>query len=403
MAKLVRTTISMKTVESLEVEHDSVFWDRDLPGFGVRVYPTGSKFYVAQTRAGGRPAKRVTLGRHGVITAEEARRRAARFIARVKSGGEPVAEPARKAGGPAVGELARAWLEEHVAVRCKPKTAQMYRLIVEKHILPALGRTPALAVDHKAAADLHHALRATPAMANQAVDVLSRIWNAAVERGRLPEAAANPCRLVARNPARRRERFLSAEEFRRLGRALTEAGTRKGVSVHAAAAIRLLVLTGCRKSEILALRWEDVDLAAGEFMLTDSKTGPRSVSLSPEAAEALANVPRLAGNPWVIPGRGLGERMRNLNDPWKVVRERAGLRGVRLHDLRHSFASRALALGESLPAIGKLLGHSKVETTARYAHPARDSVREAALKISESIAADLLARRPLQGPSTTLR
>jgi len=391
VAKLVRTTISRKTVESLEVERDTVFWDRDLPGFGVRVYPTGSRFYVAQTRAGGRPAKRVTLGRHGVITAEEARRRAASFIARVKAGGEAAAEPAAKAGGPAVGELARAWLEEHVAVRCKPGTVRMYRLVVEKHLLPALGGTPALALDHAKVADLHHALRATPVMANQAVDVLSRIWNAAVERGRLPGGAGNPCRLLGRNRARGRERFLSAEEFRRLGRALSE---RKGVSVHAAAAVRLLALTGCRKSEILALRWEDVDLEAGEFMLTDSKTGPRSVPLSPEAAEVLANVPRLAGNPWVIPGRGPGERMRNLNDPWRIIRERAGLRGVRLHDLRHSFASRALALGESLPAIGKLLGHARVETTARYAHPARDSVREAALKVSESIAADVLKDYP---------
>ena len=394
MAKLARTTISRRTVESLEVERDTVYWDSELPGFGVRIYPTGSRVYVAQTRAGGRPAKRVTLGRHGVITAEEARKRAALFIARVKTGEEPLAEPVRKACGPAVGELARAWLEEHVAVRCKPKTAQSYRLIVERHILPALGKTPALGVDHAKVADLHHALRATPVMANQAVDTLSRIWNAAVERGLLPEGAVNPCRLVTRNRERRRERFLSAEEFRRLGRALTEAGSRKGVSVHAVVAIRLLVLTGCRKSEILALRWEDVDLEAGELTLTDSKTGPRRVSLSPEAAKVLEEVPRLPGNPWVIPGRVAGERMRNLNDPWEIIRERAGLEDVRLHDLRHSFASRALALGESLPAIGKLLGHARVETTARYAHPARDSLREAALLVSESIAADVLSDYP---------
>lgn len=391
MAKLRRTTISKRTVESLEVERDTVYWDKDLPCFGVRVYPTGSKFYVAQTRAGGRPAKRVTLGRHGVITAEEARRRAALVITRVKAGGEP-AEPVHKARGPTVGELAQAWLEEHVAVHWKPKTAEMYRLIVERHIMPALGRMPALLVDHAKAADLHHALRATPVMANHVIDTLSRIWNAAVERGRLPEGVAiNPCRLVARNRERRRERFLSTEEFRRLGRALTEAGTRKGVSVHAVAAIRLLVLTGCRKSEILSLRWEDVDLAAGELRLADSKTGARCVSLSPEAAEVLANVPRVVGNPWVIPGKVPGKHMRNLSDPWEIIRERAGLRDVRLHDLRHSFASRALALGESLPAIGKLLGHARVETTARYAHPARDSVKEAALLVSESIASDVLS------------
>ena len=335
----------------------TVFWDSELPGFGVRVYPTGSRFYVAQTRARGRPAKRVTLGRHGVITAEEARRRAAHVIAQVKSGGEP-AELVSKAKGPAVGELAQAWLEEHVAVRWKPRTARMYRLIVERHILPAL------AVDHAKTADLHHALRATPVMANHVIDTLSRIWNAAVDRGRLPEGVINPCRLVARNRERRRERFLSTKEFRRLGRTLTEAETRKGVSVHAVAAIRLLVLTGCRKSEILSLRWKDVDLVAGELKLTDSKTGPRCVSLSPDAAEVLAKAPRVAGNPWVIPGKVPGKHMRNLSDPWEIIRERAGLRDVRLHDLR--------------PLL----------------RLARDSVREAALEVSESIAADVLKGYP---------
>ena len=124
--------------------------------------------------------------------------------------------------------------------------------------------------------------------------------------------------------------------------------------------------------------------------LPETKTGPRTISLSPEAAQVLAAIPRVDGNPHVIPGRIKGKAMRNLNDPWDIICERAGLEDMRIHDARHSFASRALALGESLPMIGKLLGHTQVETTARYAHLAEDSVRESAVRVSDSIAADIL-------------
>ena len=395
MARLQETTISRRTVEGLKVEKDTVFWDSELSGFGVRVYPSGSKYYVVQTRAGGKAAKRMTVGRHGVLTAEEARRRAALIVSRIKAGEEPVPEPlaASLADGPTVGELAAVYLDEHVASRCKPKTAAMYRLIVDKHIAPALGRRPALAVGQARVTELHHGLSATPVMANQAVDTLSRIYNVAEDRGLIPEGS-NPCRFTVKNRERKRERFLTDEEFRRLGRVLAEAETCKGVSAHAVAAIRLLMLTGCRRNEILTLRWDEVDPEAKELRLADSKTGARTISLSPEAAGVLARIPRVAGNPHVIPGRIKGTRMRNVNDPWDVIRDRAGLGDVRLHDLRHSWASRALALGESLPMIGRLLGHTQVETTARYAHLARDSVQESAARIAESIAADILGGQP---------
>ncbi len=259
-----------------------------------------------------------------------------------------------------MGDLARRWLDEHVAVRCKPKTVEMYALIVRKHLLPAFGKVPAPALDHARVTGLHHSLRATPLMANRTVDVLSRIWNAAEDRGQLPEAS-NPCRLVVKNRERKRERFLSEEEFRRLGKTLAEAETRKGVSVHAVAAIRLLLLTGCRRNEILTLRWRNVDLEARELKLEDSKTGARVVPLLPEAADVLANIPHIEGNPWVIPGKLKGKRMRNLNDPWELICERAKIENARLHDCWHSFASGALALGEGLPMIGRLLGHTQVK------------------------------------------
>ena len=220
-------------------------------------------------------------------------------------------------------------------------------------------------------------------------DGASRIERDGQSWFRVPDGT-NPCRSVRKYPAHGRERFLTDTEFRRLGEVLGEAPTEGGVSVHAVAAIRLLMLTGCRKSEILSLQWTDIDLEAGELRLRESKTGPRAVPLSPPAAKVLAELPRVPGNPWVIPGQKPDTHMTNLDDPWRIVRERAGVENVRIHDCRHSFASRALALGESLPVIAKLLGHSQIQTTARYAHLARDSVNASAARVAASIAEDFL-------------
>ena len=398
MAKLQYSTISKRTVEALSVEKDTVFWDRELTGFGVRVYPTGGRVYVAQSR-GPDGAKRVTVGRHGVISADQARRRAALIIARIKAGEEPVPAPMTPRNGPTVAELAARYLEEHVAVRCKAATAVQCRQVVDKYILPELGKVPLVAVERGHVIDLHHKLSGVPAMANLVIATLSRMFNQA-EAWELVADGGNPCRFVNKYQERKRERFLTEEEFRRLGRVLSEAGNGTGVSAQAAAAIRLLMLTGCRRNEILSLRWEDVDLDANELHLIDSKTGARAVPISPSAAKFLAELPRILGTPWVFPGKKPGAHMRNINGPWEIVRARAGIENVRLHDLRHSFASRALALGESLPMIGKLLGHTQIETTARYAHLARDSVQESAARIADSIAEDILRNRqaPKSGP-----
>ena len=390
MAKLDRTTISRRTVERLKADKDTVFWDSELLGFGVRVYPTGRKVYVVQTRAAGKDGKRVTVGRHGVISAEEARRRAALIVSRIKAGEEPIPEPmaVALANGPTVADLAAMYVKEVVAVRLKPASAKSYRGVIEKHILPALGRKPAQSVDHATVSAFHHGLSKTPAAANRAVEMLFRIYRAAEERELIPEGS-NPCRQIAMYRQRRHERFLTDREFHRLGRVLDEAERSGGARAHAAMAIRLLLLTGCRKSEILNLRWDHIDLEAREMRLPDSKTGPRTVQLSPAATAVLARIPHVDGNPYVIPGTRRDNGMSNLQRHWVRIRKRAGLEEMRLHDCRHSFASRALALGESLPMIGRLLGHSQVATTARYAHLARDSVHEAARRVSDGIEAIL--------------
>ena len=385
MGRRKRMALSGRVVDALPVtDRDTIYWDRDLPGFGVRVYTTGSKVYLVQGR-GPEGSRRAALGRHGVIAAEEARRRGAGALARIAAGAAPEPGP----DGPTVADLAERYLREHVAVRCKPATVYGYGRIVRKNVLPALGKLPLAAVERRHVAEMHYRLRRTPVAANDAVAALSRMFNRAEAWGMAPPGS-NPCRRVPRYRTRRLERFLTEDEFRRLGETLDAMEAEGRLPVHAAAALRLLTLTGCRRGEIVDLRWDDVRLEKNEIRLRDSKTGPRTVPLSPAAARVFADIPRVPGNPWVIAGRKPGARLAHITYYWYRVRGRAGLEDVRLHDLRHSFASRALALGETLPMIGRMLGHTKIQTTARYAHLARDSVRDSAVRVADSIAADIL-------------
>lgn len=387
MAKLQDGTLSNRMVGRLAVAKDTVYWDRELTGFGVRVYPTGSKVYVVQVR-GPKGPRRVTVGRHGVINADEARKRAASVIARVKAGEEAVPGRVKPTGGSTVAELARRYMEEHVAVRCKPSTAELTRAVVYNHIIPALGGVPLEVLERAQVAELHQRLNKTPPMANMVVRTLKMMYRLAEGWGMVPKGC-NPCRAIVKYPDSKRERFLTDREYTRLGRVLDEAENRRGSSA-AVAAIRLLMLTGCRKSEILSLRWENVSLEAGEFRLPDAKTGARVVSLSPPALKLLSCLQRTPGSPWVFPGKNPDAHFRSIYHAWAIICSRAGLEDVRIHDLRHSYASRALALGESLAMIGKLLGHSQIKTTARYAHLERDSVRESAERVAASIADDVL-------------
>ena len=197
---------------------------------------------------------------------------------------------------------------------------------------------------------------------------------------------SNPCRHVKRFKEEKRERFLSDEEYQRLGAALKEIEQERSETPSVIAAVRLLMLTGCRLSEIQKLRWEHVDLDAGELRLADTKSGAKVVHLGDPAIAVLRALNRQEDNPWVIAGRKPGSHLTDLQHPWRRIRARAGLDDVRIHDLRHSFASGGLLVGEGLPMIGKLLGHTQVQTTARYAHLANDPVKSAANRISSRIA-----------------
>jgi len=306
----------------------------------------------------------------------------------------PAGSELRLGAGPhaaTVADVARRYLSSHVAVNCKPKTMELYRTVIDNHIMPALGERPVGAVRRSDVTALHHALHDRPAVANCTVQVLSQLFRKAQQWGLAPEGT-NPCRAVRKYKPRLRNRSLARDEYRHLGQALRD-GEREGwVSAPAVAALRLLILTGCRRDEILTMHWDDVDRRAREIRLRDSKSGPCMVALTPAVESVLDGIPRVRGNPWVIVGEAPGSRLRTLKSVWRRVKRRAGLKDVRLHDLRHSYATRALALGVEQTMIGKLLNHAQMQSTARYAHVLADSEKAAAARIGDRIAAHVAGR-----------
>ena len=376
--------ISKRSVDAVKAGGtDAVYWDGELTGFGLRVRRSGRKSYVVQTRIAGKLCW-FTIGPHGPLNPDQARARALEILACAKKGIDPRDADARREAEPSMADLGRRFLEEYVPVHCKPSTREEYSRSVRLFVDPVIGELRVPEVQRKDIAALHHGLRDKPYQANRTLGVLSKMFSLAEVWGWRPDGT-NPCRHVKRYKEHKRERFLSPEETERLGQVLRDVEEEMPSAV---AAFRLLLLTGCRMSEIRDLRWEYVKDDCIE--LPDAKTGGRVVPLGPEARAVLSAIPRDEDNPWVIAGRLPGSHLTDLQRPWRRIRKQAGLEGVRIHDLRHSFASRALALGESLTMIGKLLGHTQVQTTARYAHLARDSIQTAAARITGSIGGNLL-------------
>ena len=268
MPKRPNPKITKRMVDALSVQgNPGVGWDRDLPGFGVRLYPTGRITYVVQSR-GPNGSRRVTLGKHGGITPEQACQRAAAAIDRIKARQEPLAAGSDSVPERTVGELAEQCLIRYVDVQCKASTAKRYRQVLRCHIVPALREMPVGAVEREHIAAIHHTLRDKRGTANNVLWVLSKMFSLAEAWGLRP-AGSNPCRTVKAYKMKRRERFLSREEYRRIGWALHEAKSNGSAWPPAVAAIRMLMLTGCRREEIAKLRWDDVDCTAGHLRLRD--------------------------------------------------------------------------------------------------------------------------------------
>ena len=276
------TKITKRTVDAAQANGaDQFLWDSDLKGFGLKVTPAGNKVYILQYRKGGRgtPTKRVTIGRHGALTPEQARKEAARLSGAVAGGADPAAVRAAEKTAPTVAAFAERFLSEHVATKTKSSTAIEYRRLIEIYVLPAIGRKPMRDVSRADISRLHHDQRTKPYAANRALAVLSKMFTLAEKWGDR-EDGSNPCRHVERYAERKRERMLSADEFGRLADALKAPGR----SPYVVAAIKLLVFTGARLSEILTLQWAWIDFERGEARLPELKD--RRQDLAPPAARA---------------------------------------------------------------------------------------------------------------------
>ena len=424
---MAKPKLTKSVVDALQPrERDYVTWCGQLPGFGVRTRPTGRKSYITQYDFNGRTRK-VTIGTHGPMTVDLARDKARAVLANAQLGVDEAEAKAKRRAEMTVAELC----DEYLAEGCDKKKASTIATDkgrIARHIKPLLGTKK---ISDVSRGDIERFMRAVATgktakvftneqgnrvavtggkgTATRTVRLLGGIFSYAVKHGYIDANPRSGVQLYADNKGKR---YLSSDEFQRLGDALREAETlglpwqfnegvkekhrpkkaenqREIMSPHAIAAIRLLMLTGCRLSEILKLRWDDVDFSRGLLDLSDSKTGAKEVLLGAAALKVLADIPRIEGNPYVIVGETSDKPRSDLKRPWKRITSHADLPDVRLHDLRHSFASVGVASGMGLPIVGKLLGHTSPSTTARYAHIAEDASRRALNTIESTIAAGI--------------
>jgi len=388
--------LSKRSVDAAEAEDVRyIVWDKELKGFGLRVEPSGTKTYICRYRAGG--GRRGTLrqfkiGTHGKLTPDQARDAAAGVLAKAELGQDPQAVKTAYREGLTIAELCDLYLAEGVSSK-KESTLKLDRIRIARHIKPRLGTMKVAEVDR---GDIERLMQdvgsgkirgeATPhtrggkGAASRTVGLLSGIFTFAVARKLRSD---NPAKGIKRFADGRRERFLSPKELAKLGEVLAQAEVRGARPGHIAI-LRLLALTGTRKNEIARLRWAEVDAEGGYLRLDDSKTGRKVVPLGAPALTILAETPR-AGD-WVFPDpKHPNEPIRGLDWAWVGIRNEAGMPELRIHDLRHSFASVALAGGSGLHLIGKLLGHADTSSTQRYAHLADDPLKAAADRVAQTI------------------
>tara|TARA_R110000868_G_scaffold313316_6_gene574317 strand:- start:9265 stop:10557 length:1293 start_codon:yes stop_codon:yes gene_type:complete len=417
-----RKKLTLATIKTLSP--GEVVWDSEVAGFGVRCQGA-SKSYILKYRIGGRQ-RWLTIGRHGSPwTPEMARKEATQVLGQIVSGSDPAAHKKASREAPTVKEFGKRFLEDYADAKRKPRTAAFYRDILERIVYPKMGSKRLRDVTRADIAKLHTSLAEHPYQANRVLAVLSKVFNTAEAWGERPDAS-NPCRHIEKFKETARERFLSPKELAALGDALRIFESRwiaaEGINekIKAAkarnddalaqalkleledigrivtpgtiAAIRLLIFTGARLSEILTLEWAWVDIENGAARLPDSKTGAKTLQLPPPAIEVLNSLAHVKDNPYVIVGAKAKSHMVNLQKPWREIRKVAKLPDVRIHDLRHAFASVAASSGMALPIIGKMLGHSQPQTTARYAHLSNDPLKAAAKTVANRIAADMRAK-----------
>jgi integrase len=371
--------LSKRTIDAAKPsEARYVLWDTELKGFGVRVESSGLKSFLVRYRHLGR-RRFLSLGRFGEITPEQARLLAQKALSKVREGADPADERSRDREAITVKKLVERFLADHVEEKRKSKTATHYRSVLEGYLVPKYGSKKAQELTRADMAKLHLEIKHAPYQANRLLAVVASMYSFGDKHGLTPEDF-NPAKKIERFPETRRERFLTTEELQKLGQAfrdLDESG-RFGTAIQA---LIFLLLTGARLNEILKLKWSYVDLERGLLLLPDSKTGKKAITLNSASAAILAELKTKSdikkNGEYAFYGVDPAIPRSDLKKPWAAVTQAAGLEGLRIHDLRHSFASVGAGAGLGLPIVGKLLGHTQASTTQRYAHLDVDPLRKA--------------------------
>ncbi len=390
--------ITKRSVDALKPgERDTYLWDTSLAGFGVKCTHTGHKVYLVQYRTGGRgsPTRRITLGRHGTLTPDQARQAAEKALAGVKLGSDPATEKARRRKEGTIAELADRYLEEHVALQNRPSMVRTAQRLVERRIKPALGNVKVSELTRAQVKAWHHSLGKTPYEANRSLSCLSKMLGLACKDWELrPD---NPCIGVKRYPEKTREAYYTDAELKRIGEALAEA-ERTGAELPGVVnVVRLLALTGCRLGEIRNLKWKDVDLESGAIHLPDAKTGSRTITIGAPAMALVAGLERTDGHVFYETDPAEPLTTNQLEKAWRRLREKAGVPDGRLHDFRHTTGTYAAQAGFNAFMVRDLLGHKTMAMTGRYVEKATEPLRAAADAVSGRVAAAMSGQQEGEG------
>ncbi|MGE3296482.1 MAG: tyrosine-type recombinase/integrase [Porticoccaceae bacterium] len=375
----------------------AIHYDSDLPGFGVRIMANGKAAFILNYRVDGRE-RRLTIGSTAEWSTGAARKRAAELRQAIRTGRDPLGERESSRAAATVNNLLDRYLAEHVRPKNRPTSAENTERLVDRLIRPALGRLKVAAVRFSDIDGLHRRVstKSGPFMANRTLAALSKAFSLAI---RWQMRADNPCKGVERNPEPPRRRYLSDDEIARLSRALADwedmgRGESDPWRAQTAAIVKLLLLTGARCGETLSATWGQFDLKLGIWTKPSASTKQKAehrVPLSRAAIDLLSALPRTSA--YVFPGRAGAAHQQRLNRAWETIRTTAGIPDVRIHDLRHSFASQLVGAGLSLRVVGEMLGHTQAATTQRYAHVADDPLRHAAERAAELLGA--ASKRPM--------
>ncbi|MDA1129788.1 MAG: tyrosine-type recombinase/integrase, partial [Chloroflexi bacterium] len=375
---MAKQKLTKSAIEKLvAADADYVVWDAELPGFGVRVKPSGVKSYVVQYRNRKTGAsRRKTIGQHGpLLTFHQARERGRITLADALNGNDPIADDRAIRAAPTMKELAADYLEYHAIPKKRPRSVENDRSMIDRIILPRLGSKKVNAVQSREIHAMHGAMKNTPHQANRVLALTSKMFSLAMKWGWRSD---NPVKGIERYQEERRERWLSDDELTRLLTVLSEHPNQRATN-----AVRFQLLTGARIGEVLSAHWSEVDLERGVWTKPSHHTKQKRTEHLPLSAPALALLAEMQDRAditeqYLFPGNAPDKPLQGIKKFWRNVTKQAGLQDYRLHDNRHTHASHLVSSGLSLEIVGRLLGHTNPLTTKRYAHLADDPLRAAA-------------------------